>query len=211
MKGGVGWCADSALTQGRSRALSPSKGLWPRLMRIVAGTLGGRVLKGPKKADVIRPTADRVRQSLFNVLGQTCEGLHVLDLFAGTGALAFEALSRGAVKAVLVDSGKEAQGLCRENAAALGVEIELLPLPAHKGIERLSARGDRFELIFADPPYAQAAVDALLAALAAHPLLAGGGRVVLEHSKHETAPLVSGPFTRLDQRVFGETVVSIYG
>lgn len=181
-------------------------------MRIVAGSVRGRTLKAPKKADVIRPTADRVRESVFNVLGQTCEGLTVLDLFAGTGALAFEALSRGATRAVLVDSGREAQQLCRENAEALGftAQMELLPLPAERGIGKLSERGDRFELIFADPPYAQTAVDNLLAWLTAHPLLAEGGRLVLEHSKHESAPEVAGAFTRIDQRVFGETVVSIF-
>ncbi len=179
-------------------------------MRIVAGSAGGRTLKGPKGADVIRPTADRVRQSLFNVLGQTCDGLRVLDLFAGTGALAFEALSRGAVSAVLVDSGREAQQLCRDNALALGFTIELLPLLAQQGIEKLAARGARFELIFADPPYAQAAVDSLLAWLTTYPLLEPGGRLVLEHSKHEVAAQQVGGFSRLDQRTFGETVVSIY-
>ncbi|MBS1151478.1 MAG: ribosomal small subunit methyltransferase [Myxococcaceae bacterium] len=182
-------------------------------MRIVAGTVRGRTLKAPRRADVIRPTADRVRESIFNVLGQTCEGLTVLDLFAGTGALAFEALSRGATKAVLVDSGREAQQLCRENAQALGFTpvVEVLPLPAERAVAKLSVRGDRFELIFADPPYAQTAVDHLLAWLTAHPLLTEGGRLVLEHSKHETAPEAAGAFTRLDQRVFGETVVSIFG
>lgn len=180
-------------------------------MRIVAGTLRGRTLKAPKKADVIRPTADRVRQALFDVLGQTCEGFRVLDLYAGTGALAFEALSRGAAKAVLVDSGREAQHLCRANAEALQVAIELLPLPAERAIEKLAARGERFELIFADPPYAQEAVDSLLGWLADRPLLADGGRLILEHSRHEVSPQVRPPFTRLDQRTFGETVVSIFG
>jgi 16S rRNA (guanine966-N2)-methyltransferase len=181
-------------------------------MRIVAGSVRGRTLKAPRSAAVIRPTADRVRESVFNVLGQTCEGLRVLDLFAGTGALAFEALSRGAAKAVLVDSGREAQQLCRENAEALGFTsiVELLPLSAERGIAKLSVRGDRFELIFADPPYAQTAVDNLLAWLTTHPLLAPGGRLVLEHSKHETAAETAGAFSRIDQRIFGETVVSIY-
>ena len=181
-------------------------------MRIVGGSVRGRTLKAPKSAAVIRPTADRVRQAVFNVLGQTCEGWKVLDLFAGTGALAFEALSRGASRAVLVDSGAEAQKLCAQNAEALGftARVEVLPLSAERAIARVSVRGDRFELIFADPPYAQIAVDNLLAWLTTHPLLEVGGRLVLEHSKHETAPEVSGAFTRIDQRIFGETVVSIF-
>ena len=182
-------------------------------MRIVAGTVRGRTLKAPKSAAVIRPTADRVRESVFNVLGQSCDGLRVLDLFAGTGALAFEALSRGATRAVLVDSGREAQQLCHDNAQSLGFTsmIEVLPLSAERAIAKLSVRGDRFELIFADPPYAQAAVDNLLAWLNTHPLLEAGGRLVIEHSKHETAPELAGAFTRVDQRIFGETVVSIFG
>ncbi len=181
-------------------------------MRIVAGSARGRTLKAPKSADVIRPTADRVRESVFNVLGQWCEGLTVLDLYAGTGALALEALSRGAAKAVLVDSGKEAQTLAAENAAALGFtpQIELLPATVEKGIARLHARGDRFELIFADPPYAQTALQGLLDQLTAHPLLQPGGRLVIEHGKHEDAPAASGLFTQADRRVFGETVVTIY-
>ena len=148
-------------------------------MRIVAGSARGRVLKGPRRADVIRPTADRVRESLFNVLGQSCDGLAVLDLYSGTGALALEALSRGAKRAVLVDSGREAQQLGAQNAQALGFgdQIELLPISAEKAIAGLHGRGVRFELIFADPPYAQGAVADLLGWLTAHPLLAPGGGV----------------------------------
>ncbi len=181
-------------------------------MRIVAGSARGRTLKTPRRADVIRPTADRVRESVFNVLGQTCEGLRVLDLFAGTGALAFEALSRGAVRAVLVDSGVEAQQLCRDNAQSLGFLglTEVLPLSAERAIAKLSVRGDRFELIFADPPYAQTAIDNLLNGLSTHRLLEPLGRLVLEHSKRESVPERSGRFTRIDQRIFGETVVSIF-
>ncbi len=181
-------------------------------MRIVAGSVRGRTLQGPRRADVIRPTADRVRESIFNVLGQTCEGLAVLDLFAGTGALAFEALSRGATRAVLVDSGREAQQLCLQNAQGLGFTsvVELLSMSAERAIARLAARKEGFELIFADPPYAQAAVDNVLGWLSAHHLLAQTGRLVLEHSKHESSPEHSGAFTRIDQRTFGETVVSIF-
>ena len=96
-------------------------------MRIVAGTHRGRPLLGPKGPG-LRPTADRVRESLFNLLGQFFEGGDVLDLYAGTGALAFEALSRGMSRAVLVDPGAESARLVADNARALGMEdrIELL-------------------------------------------------------------------------------------
>lgn len=179
-------------------------------MRIVAGTVKGRVLKAPRDARVIRPTADRVRETLFNVLGQSAEGLTVLDLFAGTGALALEALSRGASSAVLVDQGREAQTLCVENAKALGFEaqVELLKLPVEKAWPKLAGR--QFDLVFADPPYALEVVTPVLQGIDGHRLLAPGGRAVLEHSKHETAPEALGGLYRYDERAFGETRVSLY-
>ena len=132
-------------------------------MRILSGSARGRPLKGPKGPG-IRPTADRVRETLFNVLGQYLEGGEVLDLFAGTGALALEALSRGAARAVLVDSGREALGLIRENAAALGFaeRCEVLPSDALRALEHLGREGRRFALVFADPPYAQKVIADLL-------------------------------------------------
>lgn len=179
-------------------------------MRIVAGTAKGRVLQTPRGADVIRPTADRVRQTLFDVLGQWCEGFRVLDLFAGTGALGLEALSRGAARAVLVDSGREAQGLCRANAAALGFldRVELLPVPVAAALGLLVKRGEAFELIFSDPPYALRAGGEVLARVVEGGLLAPGGRLVLEHARGEA---VEGPLPLLDQRRFGDTLVSIFG
>src|SRR5262245_40756429 len=124
-------------------------------MRIVAGIARGRALKGPD-GDEIRPTADRVRESLFNVLGQSLESIEVLDLFAGTGALAFEAISRGAAKALLVDSGPKALELCRENAQSLGFEdrVEIWGISVVQGLEKLEREGRSFPLVFADPPYA---------------------------------------------------------
>ncbi|AKQ66651.1 16S rRNA (guanine(966)-N(2))-methyltransferase [Myxococcus hansupus] len=103
-------------------------------MRIVAGTVKGRALAGPKSTSRhIRPTADRVRETLFNVLGQFLDGQRVLDLYAGTGALGLEAVSRGAGQAVLVDQDREALGLCRQNVDSLGlagqVEIVAAPCP----------------------------------------------------------------------------------
>lgn len=179
-------------------------------MRIVAGSARGRVLAGPKGEDVIRPTSDRVRQALFNVLGQWCEGLAVLDLYAGTGALALEALSRGAVKAVLVDSGREALALCAQNARALGFEaqVEVLASPVDRALPKLEGR--RFELVFADPPYALQAGRAVLEGLLANDLLSPGATVVIEHAKQEALPAQVGALERVDERRYGETQVSIF-
>lgn len=167
-------------------------------------------MKTPKGSDVTRPTADRVRETIFNVLGQTCEGLRVLDLFAGTGALALEALSRGAVQAVLVDSGREAVGLCRENAKALGFEAraKVIAAPVTKALEQLEKEGAAFELVFSDPPYAARAGLPVLTAL--EPLVTEGGVAVIEHEADEVLPAQVGRWERLDERTFGATVVSIF-
>jgi 16S rRNA (guanine966-N2)-methyltransferase len=179
-------------------------------MRIVAGTARGRTLKTPKNSEVTRPTADRVRETIFNVLGQTCEGLRVLDLFAGTGALGLEAISRGAAQAVLVDSGREAVGLCRENTKTLGFDarVEIFPCPVNKAIEVLTARKATFELVFSDPPYAARAGVEVLISLES--LVVADGVAVVEHEAAEVIPEWVGRWRREDERVFGATVVSIF-
>ena len=177
-------------------------------MRIVGGTARGRTLLGPQDAEVIRPTADRVRETIYNVLGQTCEGLAVLDLFAGTGALGLEAISRGATNAVLVDSGKEALVLCRTNTETLGftAQVEIIALPVMKALLRLRGRG--FNLVFSDPPYKQQAAVAVLSKL--ETVMSEGGVAVIEYGKHEAVPEQVGRMKREDERVFGDTIVSIF-
>lgn len=179
-------------------------------MRIVGGTARGRPLKTPRGADVTRPTSDRARQTIFNVLGQTCDWLRVLDLYAGTGALGLEALSRGAVKAVLVDSGSEAAALCRENVDTLGFgdRAQVIATPVDRAVEQLVKSGAQFELVFSDPPYALRAGEATLRAIA--PLVVDAGVAVIEHDRDEVLPEVVGSFHREDERVFGATIVSIF-
>jgi 16S rRNA (guanine966-N2)-methyltransferase len=182
-------------------------------MRIVAGTAKGRALAGPKPTSKhIRPTADRVRETLFNVLGQWLEGQAVLDLYAGTGALGLESVSRGAKKAVLVDSDREALALCRTNTDALGFteRVEILSQPVKRALETLGRQGNGFDLIFADPPYAAQVVEGVLDGVAQHGLLAPGGTVVIEHDKREPAPESHAGFERVDQRRFGDTLVSLF-
>jgi 16S rRNA (guanine966-N2)-methyltransferase len=180
-------------------------------MRIVAGSARGRTLLTPKDARTTRPTADRVRETLFNVLGQWLEGERVLDLYAGTGALALEALSRGAGHAVLVDQSREAVQLCRGNAERLGFaeRCEVLAMPVARALPLLRGRNEPFQLVFADPPYALEVLSSTLEALAGG-LVAPGGTVVLEHAKEEAAPERHGPFEQVDARLFGDTQVSLY-
>lgn len=181
-------------------------------MRIIAGTAKGRTLLAPKNAQRIRPTADRVRETIFNVLGQSCEGLKVLDLFAGTGALALEAISRGAKSAVLVDRDREALSLCRANAEALGFTnvVDIVPRPVERALPELKEKSAPFDLVFIDPPYAAKVTAAVLEQLCDLKLLGPAARVCVEHSKHEETPETVAALTRIDQRRFGETVVSIY-
>ena len=180
-------------------------------MRIVAGSARGRPLQGPKGKH-IRPTADRVRETIFNVLGQWTEGLAVLDLYAGTGALALEALSRGAARAVLVDQDREALSLCRANAEALGFkdQARIVALPVARAVEVLGKSKESFDLVFADPPYAARVVFDVLEQVKRNGLLTPEGTLVVEHDKREEAPESHEGLARIDQRKFGDTIVSMY-
>ncbi len=182
-------------------------------LRIIAGSVRGRRIAGPR-GEGLRPTSDRVRQVVFDVLGQTLPGGEVLDLYAGTGALGLEALSRGAAHARLVDRATTSLALCRQNAEALGfadlVDVVRADLPA--GLARMG--GPTADWLFADPPYADAeAARDLLRVLAASCILSHGGVAVIEHTRRN--PLddrIEGAhaLTRTDQRRFGETLVSFY-
>ena len=181
-------------------------------MRIVAGSAKGRVLAAPKSDDVIRPTADRVRETIFNVLGQRCDGLTVLDLFAGTGALGLEAVSRGAIKAVLVDREKEALELCRLNTDTFKFtdRVEIIAGSAIQTIGILGKKGRVFELVFSDPPYALAAGVSVLEALAEAKIVSNEGVAVIEHGKNEQLPERVGDFVQIDERDFGTAIVTIF-
>jgi 16S rRNA (guanine(966)-N(2))-methyltransferase RsmD len=174
--------------------------------RIIAGSARGRRLAVPPGV-ATRPTSDKVRGAVMNVLGQFFEGGDVLDLYAGTGALALEALSRGCARAVCVEHDRRVLEVLARNAEACGFEgrVELVrgELPATLG--RL-ARG-RFALAFVDPPYADGP-DAVLAELGA--LLAPGGRAVVEHDARRPPPDQAGALALLDRRAYGDTGISIY-
>jgi 16S rRNA (guanine966-N2)-methyltransferase len=135
-------------------------------VRIIGGEWRSRVVRFPDVAG-LRPTPDRVRETLFNWLGQRLDGLECLDLFAGSGALGFEALSRGASRAVMVEASREAVAALRLSAKALGAEGAVIV--AGEALAWLKRSEDRFDLAFVDPPYAsellQPALDALPASL----------------------------------------------
>jgi 16S rRNA (guanine966-N2)-methyltransferase len=175
-------------------------------MRIVAGSARGRALVAPRGI-ATRPTSDKVRGAVFNVLGQFFEGGEVLDLYAGSGALALEALSRGCQRAVCVDSGRDAVDAIRRNAEACGFgqRVEVRREPVELALGRLP-RG-AFSLAFLDPPYALGPEPAL-GALA--PVLAPGAVAVAEHDARRPPPDRIGALALLDRRAYGDTGISIY-
>ena len=176
-------------------------------VRIVGGRLGGRPLAGPKSRD-IRPTSDRLRESLFNVLmhrhRDVLEEGRVLDLFAGTGALGLEALSRGASLAVLVDQGFEARGLIRENIEHLGVGGQARLLKRDATRLGMVAPFEPFTLLFCDPPYGRGLGDAALASALAGGWLARDGLAVLEETADAELALPEG-LELIERRAQGDT------
>jgi 16S rRNA (guanine966-N2)-methyltransferase len=176
-------------------------------MRIVGGDLRGRTVRAVPGRST-RPTADRVRQSLFDALGQRCDGLRVLDLYAGTGALAFEALSRGAAQATLVDQDAKAVQVMQRNAEELGLAGRCTVLRQDVARALLELRGP-YELVFSDPPYALRAAQATLDQLAARELVAPGGTVVLERDRREPRPRAPDGFEIADERRYGDTLVLV--
>ena len=177
-------------------------------MRIVGGRLRGRSLQAPASA-AIRPTADRLRESLFNILmhayGDPVSGARVLDLYAGTGALALEAISRGAAFALFVDDGAEARALIRANVEALGLggETRLFRRDATRMGKAANAP---FSLAFCDPPYGKNLAPKALASCTAGGWLAPGALVVIEEAQAAMVALPEG-FTELERRDYGETKV----
>jgi 16S rRNA (guanine966-N2)-methyltransferase len=177
-------------------------------VRVVAGRFGGRRLQAPPGRGT-RPTSDRVREALFSTLGPL-DGARVLDLFAGSGALGIEALSRGAAGALLVERDPRAVAVIRANLDALGLaapEAEVHAGPARTALRSASARGDTYDLIFLDPPYRSAPELGRELSAALEPLLSGGGRVVSESDRR--APLVLDlPLTH--ERRYGDTLIRIH-
>ena len=179
-------------------------------MRIIGGTHRGTALAAVGKGDMaahLRPTTDRVRESLFNVLqggrfGDPIQGVRVLDLFAGTGALGLEALSRGAAHVTFVDNGRVAQKLIRENVSKLRRQDETMVLGMDAG---KLPQGEACDLVFLDPQYGQDLGAKALAAAKAAGWLASDALIVWEESRAQIAP---PGFTSLDQRRYGDTWVS---
>lgn len=177
-------------------------------MRVVAGRFGGRTLVAPRGLST-RPTSDRVREALFSILGVApVEEARVLDLFAGSGALGIEALSRGASHAAFVDSSGAAVAAIRRNLGAVGVEAEVRRQDALAYLRSASRDARQYDLVFLDPPYRRARTLGRELSAALAPVLAPVARVVAESDRR--APLELD-LELLDERRYGDTLIRIHG
>ncbi len=193
-------------------------------MRITSGKYKGRVIKMPKG---IRPTQDKVRKALFDILGDI-EGLSFLELFAGSGAVGFEAISRGAAELALVENNRDCLSVIKQNIEALKIEnCNLYPQEAAKSIQNFHRNSKIFDIIFLDPPYCKKNVLRLRSGLAtdsfndslakktlqmfgAYDILAPYGLVIAQHFKKDKLPDQSEKLKLIKEAAYGDTVLSFY-
>lgn len=174
-------------------------------MRVIGGRFKGRKLSAPR-GRATRPTPERVREAVFSIL--SVDRARVLDLFAGSGALAIEALSRGASRATLVDSSAAAIEAIRRNLNALELDAEVRRQSASRFLERARRDGRQYDLVFLDPPYGCAGVLERKLSTVLAPVLAPDARVVAESDRR--APLELERLLLLDERRYGDTLIRIY-
>ncbi|MBI3890509.1 MAG: 16S rRNA (guanine(966)-N(2))-methyltransferase RsmD [Candidatus Wallbacteria bacterium] len=175
-------------------------------MRIVSGKYGSRHLVGPR-AGGFRPTSDRVREALFNLLGPLGPEVAFADLYAGSGAVGIEALSRGAGRVVWVEGAGSSCWTIRKNLQEL--KIREGDVIQKKVAAWVAGPHELFDVVFADPPY-ELPVDQILGELAAGPLLKPEGLLVLEHTRRQESPDAVGRLSRVDRRKYGESMLSLY-
>lgn len=176
-------------------------------MRVTGGALCGRTIRVPPKG--VRPSADRVRESLFMVLSSRLAGARVLDLFAGTGALGIEALSRGAESCVFVELSVRIAALLRANVRELGLEsrTRVETGPADRWVRKLASEDLSFDLILIDPPYRITDLGSLFGEVSRLGLLAADGLIAWEHDRR-AAPPPPG-LAAIDERRYGDTMVTL--
>ena len=171
-------------------------------MRVITGTARGRRLKEPANYD-IRPTTDQVKEAMFNICQSDVEGRRVLDLFGGTGQLGIEAKSRGAAEVTVVDSGKAAIDLIRENARRTGLDIRVVRGDA---LGFLKQSGGAYDLIFLDPPYKSALAVSALDRIKMFDILSIGGIIIAETAAETDLPELEAPYEKRREYRYGKAV-----
>lgn len=177
-------------------------------MKVIAGTHRGRTLK-TLPGEATRPTSGLVRGAMYNIIGPRIHGMRVLDLYAGSGALGIEALSRGAASAVLVESAPAALGVIRQNLSTLKLDAQVVPTSVLAALKKLEGP---FDLVVADPPYAIAGQELpqVLEALSERQLLSEDGLVILEHRRGEALPETVGSLALKRKYPYSDTELSVY-
>lgn len=174
-------------------------------MRVITGSARGRRLKTPENYD-IRPTTDKVKESLFSILQFDIEGRRVLDLFAGTGQLGIECLSRGAAEATFVDQDRNALRIVKENLKSCGLAAQIVQSDALRFLER----GGVYDLIFIDPPYDSALYEPVLEYINAVDKLSDGGIIVCEARRERELPEMRAPYFKGREYVYGKVKLCLY-
>ena len=174
-------------------------------MRVITGTARGRRLKTPEGMD-IRPTTDNVKESVFNIIQFDIEGRRVLDLFAGTGQLGIECLSRGAASATFVDRDREALKIVRENLRTCGFTAQVVQEDALHFLER----GGSYDLIFVDPPYDSGLYDPVLERIKLVDILSDGGIIICEARRETPLPEMTAPYHKGREYVYGKVRLCLY-
>ncbi len=177
-------------------------------MRIISGTLKGRVIKS-LKGMAIRPTSDRVKEAYFNIIGQYFDDVRVLDMFCGTGGIGFEFLSRGAGSVSFVDNSRESISIARENARSLNIMEKCHFYTMDASDFLMKYQSDAFNYIYVDPPYREIVTNSVLSLIGEN-ILKPDGILTLEHSIKVKYPDKSGSLYLFRQRRFGDTVLSFY-
>ena len=179
-------------------------------MKVTGGQAKGKKIYIPKGVPV-RATSDRTKESLFNIL-PSMEGKLFLDLFAGTGNIGIEALSRGAARAVFVEKNNLLIEAIKKNLSLCGFidQYELIPTAAENGIQLLARRKEKFDVIFADPPYERSFLQKTVDSLGRASLVSENGIIVIEHSHREKYEENDDKFILTDQRRYGDTMLSFF-
>lgn len=180
-------------------------------MRVISGTLKGRKLASFRGRH-IRPTADRVREAVFNILNLSWEERDVVDLFAGTGGLGIEALSRGASRVVFVEQHQRSLEVLEKNVRTLALDgrCEIVRMSVEEGMRVLQRKQRTFDVAFLDPPYGSGLADSALHLLSRSAIMRGGAVIVAEHHIREQLSNSYGLIALSDRRRYGETAISFY-
>jgi 16S rRNA (guanine966-N2)-methyltransferase len=176
-------------------------------MRVTGGILKGRILKTTPGLST-RPTTDKIRQSIFNILMNDIENAVVLDIFGGSGALGIEALSRGAASSIFIESGRKQVEVIQENLTTLGLKAGVFECDYIAACRTLHTDGRKFDLIFADPPYEKISPDKVAEIVLRYDLLEHNGLLIIEHKAGQD--IKPDAVERLKKRKFGQTEVSFY-